>query len=92
MKKLGLVESIVEGHRTARRVKAKALEVLDRSDWNEVLELAGNTEGSGEASAALKAVLAERITEYTVKAMKEAKKRGTRLGAAAIIIAASKTR
>jgi hypothetical protein len=87
-----LVEDIVEKRRTAQRIKAKAIEVLDKSDWNEILELAGRTEGNGEASAALKAVLAERITEYTVKAMGEAKKRGTKLGAAVIIIVAAKTR
>ena len=92
VKTQGLVGGIIEGQRAAKRVKAKALEVLDKSDWNEVLELAGSTDISGEASAALKAVLAERITEYTVRAMRESRKRGTRLGAAAIIIAASKTR
>ncbi len=92
MKGIEWVEDIVEKKKVSKRIKAKAVEVLDRSDWNEILELAGTTERSGEASAALKAVLAERITEYTVKAMKEARRRGTKLGAAAIIIAASRAR
>lgn len=92
MDKNGWLKDIIEKQRVARRIRAKAVEVLDRSDWNEILELAGTTGGSGEASAALKAVLAERITEYTIKAMHEAKRRGTKLGAAAIIIAASKAK
>ncbi len=93
MGRIQWIEEIVEKQRAAKRIRAKAMEVLDRSDWNEVLELAGRTtESSGEASAALKAVLAERITEYTVKAMGEAKRRGTKLGAAAIIIASSKAK
>ncbi|MDE1871231.1 MAG: hypothetical protein KGI06_03260 [Candidatus Micrarchaeota archaeon] len=88
---LGIAD-IVERQRVARRIKSKAQEVLERSDWHEVLDLAGMAEGNGEATAALKAIMADRITEYTVKAMDEAKRRGTKLGAAAIIIAASKTR
>ncbi len=86
------VADIVERQRVARQIRAKAMEALEASDMREILELAGTAEKSGEASAALKAVLAERITEYTIKAMGEAKRRGTRLGAAAIIIAASKTK
>jgi maltooligosyltrehalose synthase len=92
LERIGIVEELAERRRAARRIRAKALEILDRSDWNEILELAGSMESSGEASAALKAVLAERITEYTVKAMREARKRGTKLGAAAIIIAATRAK
>ena len=88
----GWVKDIVERQRTARKIRAKAIEVLDKSDWNEILQMAGTVESSGEASAALKALIADRMTEYTIKAMGEAKRRGTRLGAAAIIIAASKTK
>lgn len=86
------IAGIVERQRIARRIKTKAREVLEKSDWHEVLDLAGMAECNGEATAALKAILAERITEYTVKAMDEAKRRGTRLGAAAMIIAASKVK
>jgi len=86
------VSEIVERKRAERRIREKALEMLDRNDLNEILELAGTTERTGEASAALKAVLADRITEYTVRAMKEARRRGTKLGAAAIIIAATRAR
>ncbi len=92
MRKIDWLEDIVEKQRLARRVRAKAIEVLNGNDWSEVLGELGAIEGSGEASAALNAVLAERITEYTVKAMREAKKRGSKLGAAAIIIAASKAK
>lgn len=92
MRKIDWLEDIVEKQRLARRVRAKAIEVLNGNDWSEVLGELGAIEGSGEASAALNAVLAERITEYTVKAMREAKKRGSKLGAATIIIAASKAK
>jgi hypothetical protein len=89
---MGLLSEMVETHNTAKKVKAKALEVLQGSNWNEILEEAGVINNSEAASAALKAVIAERITQYTVRAMKEARKRGTKLGAAAIIIAASRAK
>ncbi|MGI0100338.1 MAG: hypothetical protein ACREBH_01265 [Candidatus Micrarchaeaceae archaeon] len=88
----GLVAELLERQQEKRRIRAKVIEVLGRSDWNEILELAGGPEGAKEAGTAMKAVMAERITEYTVRAMKEARKRGTRLGAAAVIIAASKAK
>jgi len=42
----------------------------------------------GEAGAAMRTVLAEKLAECTIRAMEEAKKRNMKLGAAAIIIAA----
>jgi hypothetical protein len=86
------IGDIIERQQVSGRIRSKALEILDKSDWNELLEMAGTAEKSGEAGAALKSLIAERITEYTIKAMGEAKKRNTRLGAAAIIIAASKAK
>ena len=52
----GWVKDIIERQRTAKRIRTKAMEVFDRSDWNEILELAGASGSSGEASAALKAL------------------------------------
>jgi hypothetical protein len=92
MGKNGWIANLVERRHVARQIRGKALEMLEKSDMSEIFELAGTAEKSGEASAALKAVLAERITEYTIKAMSEAKRRGTKVGAAAIIIAASKAK
>lgn len=87
-----LLAELVEKRRVGRQIKEKALEALQESDLREVLALAGTMEKSEEASAALKTILAERIAEYTIKAMGEAKKRGTKVGAATIIIAASKAK
>ena len=73
----------------ARKVRQEAITALKDSDLSEVLETLGVEDNDGATGAALKAVLVERITEYAVGAMREAKKRGVRLGAATIIIAAS---
>jgi len=81
------LSDIVEKHSISGKIRKEALDALEGSDMSKVLELVGTVE-SNEASAALKAVLAERITEYAVKALQEARKRNTKVGAAAIIIAA----
>lgn len=86
------IADLAEQRRIARRIRSKALEALEGSNMREVLELAGTIEKHEEASAALKAILAERIADYAIRAMREAKKRGTKVGAATIIIAASKAR
>lgn len=75
-----------------RKVREEAITALKDSDLTEVLELLGIEGNYGATSAALKAVLADQITEYAMGAMREAKKRGVRVGAAAIIIAASESR
>ena len=72
----------------AALIKGKAAEALRNSDLTEVFELAGVEYSTATAGTAMKAVLAEKLAEYTIKAMGEAKKRKMRLGAAAIIIAA----
>lgn len=87
-----LLAELVEKRRVAKQIRSKALEALEESNLGEVLALAGTMENNEEASAALKTILAERITEYTIKAMGEAKRRGTKVGAAAIIIAASRAK
>ena len=69
-------------------IKERAREALDDSDLDQVFDLAGAGCANKTAGTAMKAVLAEKLTEYTMRAIKEAKKRGTALGAAAIIIAA----
>jgi hypothetical protein len=90
--KWGEEGSLAGGQRIARAIRSKALEALERSDLDEIMELAGAGGAKGEAGAALKAILAERMAEYTIKAMKEARSRGTKVGAAAIVIAASRSR
>lgn len=92
MGKIGWISEIAERRQIAKRIRSKALEALEGSDMSQIFELAGTIERSEEASAALKAVLAERITEYTIRAMGEAKRRGTKVGAAAIIIAATRAK
>lgn len=72
------------------RMRSKAAEALEMSDLTEVLELAGATPGNGEANAALKAIIAERIAHYAIRAMKIAKKKKIKLSAAAFVIAAHK--
>ncbi len=68
------------------QMKVLAAKALEESNLAEIMELAGAVNGGTEASAALKAILAEKMAEYTVKAMKEAKKRGIGFGPAAVVI------
>ncbi|MFI5412961.1 MAG: hypothetical protein ACHQX1_03650 [Candidatus Micrarchaeales archaeon] len=78
----------LRGRERSARVRRKAIEALKDSDLTEVFETAGIELSDESAGAALKAVLAERLAECTIRAMKEAKRRGMKLGAAAVIIAA----
>lgn len=74
---------------SATRIRDKALEALKKSDMTAVFEMAG-VEGNFEtAGAAMRTVLAEKLAEYTIRAMEEAKRRNMKVGAAAIIIAAN---
>ena len=71
-------------------IRSRAAAALNGSDLRGVFgapELAGDYEAAG---AALRAVIAERMSEYAVGAMRLAKKRKMRMGAAAVIIAAKK--
>ena len=78
----------LEGKASANRIKDKAIEALHESDLAAVFELAGMDGNIESAGAAMKTVLAEKLAEYTIRAMEEAKRRNMKLGAAAIIIAA----
>lgn len=78
---------VVAGVALEKQIRHLAFEVLDEKDMREIMQLAGaETALVGEAGAALRIVLAERIADYTVKALSEAKKRGIDMGAAAMII------
>jgi ribosomal protein L12E/L44/L45/RPP1/RPP2 len=68
------------------RLRVLAEKALEESNLDEIMEIAGAAGNGTEASAALKAILAERVAEYTVRAMKEAKKRDIDFGAAAVVI------
>ena len=69
------------------RIRQKAIECLQNSDLSVVFETAGMEVADESAGAAMKAVLAERLADCAVKAMKEAKRRNAKVGAATIIIA-----
>ncbi|MCL5430109.1 MAG: hypothetical protein M1504_01370 [Candidatus Marsarchaeota archaeon] len=70
------------------RIRAKATEALKSMDMSEIFEEAGVDGSSEVAGAAMKRVLAEKVADNMVRAMREAKKRKIRLDAAAILIAA----
>jgi hypothetical protein len=84
----GMTARVRMGMGTGREAKLRLLaaKALEESNLAEIMELAGATQGGTEASAALKAVLAEKMAEYTVRAMNEAKKRKIGFGAAAMVI------
>ena len=71
-----------------RKIRDRALEALKDSDLTAVFETAGIDDSYETAGAALKAVLAEKLADCTIRAMGVARKRGMKLGAAAVIIAA----
>jgi ribosomal protein L12E/L44/L45/RPP1/RPP2 len=68
------------------RMRVLAAKALEKSNLDEIMELAGAAGSGTEASAALKAILAERVAEYTVRAMNEAKRRKISFGPAAVVI------
>jgi hypothetical protein len=76
----------VLGRSRERQLRRIAATALEESDFDELMRAAGATGQEREASAALRAVLAERIAEYTQRAMRETKRRRIGLSAAAIII------
>ncbi len=81
----GLGNDGVDG---AAAIRNKAVRALQNSDLTEVFELAGMDVNPATAGSAMRAVLAEKLAECTIKAMRVAKKKGMKLDAAAIIIAA----
>lgn len=86
MYEIGLV-----GKRDAK-VRQLAMKALQDSDFTKVFETVGMEDSYETAGAALKTVLAEKLAEYTLKAMKEAKRRKMRLGAATVLLAAQASR
>lgn len=73
------------------QLRKRAREAFRSSDLGTVFDLVGVEGATDEAAEeALKAVLASKTADYMLKAMKEAKKRGMDVGAAAILIAAGK--
>lgn len=77
---------------TAIKIKRMAVDALRESKFEKVFSAAGAGKFDETAGSALKALLAEKTAEYTIRAMREAKKRRMRLGAAALIIAAERDR
>lgn len=74
------------------RVRARAAQALKESEMTQIFSEAGAYKCDEATGTALKAILAEKTAEYTMRAMKEAKRRKMRFGAAALIIAAEKDR
>lgn len=71
------------------RIASSAAEALRGSDLTGVLELIGTQNGDMAASEALlKELLAEKVADTALRAVDEARKRNSRVGAAALIIAA----
>ncbi|MDG6935723.1 MAG: hypothetical protein JRN26_02380 [Nitrososphaerota archaeon] len=73
--------------RTRERIKKMAEEALRESNMDRIFNAAGASEIDETAGMALKSLLAAKTADYTMLAVKEAKKRGMRLGAAALVIA-----
>ena len=74
------------------RVRSLAMKALEGSDFSKVFETVGMEDSYETAGAALKTVLAEKLAECTLRAMKEAKRRKMRIGAATVILAAQASR
>ncbi len=88
---MGWIWEGVENRCAAGVVRAKmrtiAAKALKDSDLHELIDAAGIESESGEVSAALKMIIAENMAEYTARAMKMAKAKGTSLKASTIVIA-----
>ncbi len=69
-----------------------AAAALKESDLESVFSEAGLCDYDDAAGTALKSILAEKTTEYIQKGMDEARRRGMKFGAGALIIAAEKDR
>ncbi len=88
IRRLGLLGGAGKDRKASERIKGIAAEILKESDLSAIFE-ATEVEGNyAAAGAALKSIVAERMADYAIRAMREAKKRRMPLGAAAIIIAA----
>jgi hypothetical protein len=74
------------GEMSREAIKGKVIELLKDNDFTEIFE-SEDLEVDGSAGAALKAVISEKAAEYADRAMRIAKKRGIKFGAAAVVIA-----
>ena len=79
-----------QGRTISRTVKSMTIQALQDSDFSDVLQIMGTDANDGAAGVAFKTMVAERVTECAIRALKEAKRRRTKVGAAAIIIAAER--
>jgi hypothetical protein len=70
------------------RLRTKATDILQESNLSGFLELMG-AQNDTAATAAMKGIMARHMCDCAVEAMREAKKRRMKVGAAAIIIAAN---
>jgi len=84
------IESQPGGGPVSKMVKSMAIQALEESDFSDVLEVMGTDANDGAAGVAFKTMVAETVTDCAIRALKEAKKRKTKVGAAAIIIAAER--
>jgi hypothetical protein len=80
------------GGRRDAKVRSLAIKALEGSDFSEVFETVGMEDSYETAGAALKTVLAEKLADCTLRALREAKRRRMRLGAATVILAAHGSR
>ncbi len=71
----------------SEEIRRQASEIIGRSDLSGILQLIGAGE-SKEIDAALKIIMAEKLSEYTIKSRKIAQKRGSKITPSAVIIAA----
>ncbi len=86
---------IVSGEKRRRSslARARAEELLKESNFSELFENGSTLEVDETASAALKAVLAEKAAEYACEAVRFTKKKGLKkVGAAAVLISTQKGR
>lgn len=79
----------MEENRVHERLKSKAADIMQESNLSEMLELMGAEQNDAAASTAMKDIMAHHMSACAIDAMREAKKRRMRVGAAAIIIAAN---
>jgi len=78
--------------RKSAKARELAMKALESSDFSKVFETIGMEDDYETAGAALKTVLAEKLVDCTLRALKEAKRRKMRLGAATVILASQTVR
>ncbi|MCL4374144.1 MAG: hypothetical protein M1360_03840 [Candidatus Marsarchaeota archaeon] len=71
----------------SERIRSKAAKAMEGSDFSEVLELIGAKE-SKEVAAALRITMADKLSEYTIRSARIARRRGGKISASAVIMAA----